>query len=212
MTASLSQILAPAYIEDEDPSILLRQIAGWVSEARPISTKHPYGFWVTLLHRTEDEEWRFHLWPAGIKPVQGMPAPLHTHDRVVESRILRGRLRNVLYDIVEVAEGGLPEYEVVHGEDKYNPKNQNRLVKTGRRYAPTRRELEDLSLGESYSVPAHVFHEAVVPDDETTCTIVRMHAAAPGRAKILGTDGYPDELEFTRFSKPGIEVMPYIGS
>ena len=59
---------------------------------------------------------------------------LHTHDRVVESRILRGRLRNVLYDIAEVAEGGLPEYEVVHGGDKYSPKNQNRLVKTGRRY------------------------------------------------------------------------------
>jgi hypothetical protein len=210
MTANLLQILVPECVANEDPSILRRQIASWVSESQPISTKHPYGFWVILLHRTEHEEWRFHVWPAGIKPVQGMPAPLHTHERVVESRILQGRLRNLVYDITEVAGGGLPEYEVVHGGDKYSPKNQNRLVKTGRRYAATVRETRDLILGESYSVPAHVFHEAVAPDRETTCTIVRMHAAVLGKVKILGTDGYPEELEFTRLSKPGIEVLPLI--
>ncbi len=210
MIDSLSQRLTPEYVASEDPSILRRQIASWVYEFQPISTKHPYGFWVILLHRTEHEEWRFHVWPAGIKLVQGMPAPLHTHDRVVESRILQGRLQNLVYDITEVARGGLPEYEVVHGGDKYNPQNQNRLVKTGRRHAAALRESQDLMLGENYSVPAHVFHEAVAADSETTCTIVRMHAAAPGTVKVLGTDGYPDKLQFTRFSKPGVEVLPLI--
>jgi hypothetical protein len=136
-----------------------------------------------------------------------MPAPIHTHDTVVDSRILKGALENITYLLRPTETGGLPIYEVRHTGDKYSPKNKNRLYKRLDRFIPEVAARQKLGVGDSYNVPPHVFHEARVYEGDVTCTIVRMHSQAPGPVKILGADGYPAEIEFKRVFAPADEQV-----
>jgi hypothetical protein len=136
-----------------------------------------------------------------------MPAPIHTHDKVVWSRILKGELQNITYLLKQMSTGGLPMYEARHVGDKYAPENRNVLVKTIERYVAAERTRQTIHSGQNYTLPAHIFHEAVVPDSQATCTVVRMHSRVPGPVRILGTDGYPTQIEFTRDSRPADEVV-----
>jgi hypothetical protein len=214
MTVELSIPLSSSYVAQRDPSALLDTIAEWVMCTRPISTQHPYGFWVILLCRTETEEWRFHMWSKDRSAPGGMPAPIHTHEKVVDSRILMGELENITYRVRSTDAGGYPVYVARHISDKYSPENRNLLVKTPERYIPVRASQQTLSVGDAYSVQAHVFHEARVREGILTCTIVRMHSPSPGPVQILGSDGYPPEIEFKRMSASAYEVFKsnfYIG-
>jgi hypothetical protein len=207
MDAEFLVTLAPTYVSKQDPEALVYKIRRWILDARPFATEHPYGFWVILLRRADNEEWRFHLWPQRRPPVTGMPAPIHTHDKVVDSRILKGALENITYLLRPTETGGLPIYEARHVSDKYSPENKNILCRTPDRFIPEVAARQNLGVGHSYNVPPHVFHEARVFEGDVTCTIVRMHSQAPGPAKILGADGYPGEIEFKRAFAPAAELI-----
>jgi len=122
MATELPIPLSRSYISQEEPSALLDTIAAWVMRARPISTLHPYGFWVILLSRVATDEWRLHLWPKHRIAPDGMPAPIHRHDKVVDSRVLMGELENITYGVEYTATGEHPVYEARHISDKYSPK------------------------------------------------------------------------------------------
>lgn len=199
--------LSSDYVAAVAPNELLKEIRNWGASTASVATKHPYGFWVILLHQTDTEEWRFHLWAENRPPTDGMPAPIHTHDKIVDSRVLLGELQNVAYDVTPVQRGGLPVYEARHSADKYTAQNKNILIKTVERRAVIVNINRIMVSGESYSVPAHSFHEAKVCDGLFTCTIVRMHSRIPGSVQILGADGYPDIIEFRRASAPVAEVI-----
>jgi len=142
---------------------------------------HPHGFHVVLLYRTDSEEWRFHFWPQGPRLIAGMPAFIHTHDRHVESRILQGQLTNVLYDVAAVPAGGQPLYKVRYSGDRYASATSNFLRKTTTRVQPTIRRRDDMGRGDTYHVERHAYHEAVVPEQLATSTLVCMRARSPGR-------------------------------
>jgi hypothetical protein len=177
---------------------LLADIRGWIEAAQPSSLIHPHGFLVLLLHRADREEWRFHVWPQGVRLISGMPGPIHTHDKVVDSRVLKGELTNVVYSVAEAPTGGLPVYEVEYARDKYDPRATNLLKRSSARVDPSAIGEQLVPAGERYSVPAHVFHQAVVPESVCTCTIVRMHSPAPGPVKVIGVDGYPETIGLQR--------------
>jgi len=136
-----------------------------------------------------------------------MRAPIHTHDKIVDSRVLLGELDNVVYDVTPTQTGGLPIYEATQMADKYRPENKNLLIKTLERRIPRLTLRKTVTVGDCYTVPAHAFHEANVPDELITCTIVRMHSQTVGPIQILGADGYPDIIEITRASAPACEVI-----
>jgi hypothetical protein len=98
---------------------LLCRIRKWISATGPACLVHPLGFCVVLLQKNDDEEWRFHVWPKGARRITGMPALIHTHNKVVESKILRGELSNIIYSVAGVAKGGAPVYEVEYLGDRY---------------------------------------------------------------------------------------------
>ena len=131
-----------------------------------------------------------------------MPAKIHTHDRVVESRILLGELVDIQYDLVTMESGGQPIYQVAYCGDKYAAKTCNVLRKTEDRAEVTARAEQVLRTGDSYRVDAHMYHEAVVEEDVATATIVCMHSPAPGVSKVLGSMCFPDEIVFRRVSQP----------
>jgi hypothetical protein len=207
MPSDLGSRLTAAYIASERPSIILDYIIAGTLDQRLTATVHPYGFFVILLARSAEEEWRFHIWPPNRDIGDGMPAPIHTHEKTVTSRILRGALTNITYSVEFASDGALPVYEVRHLADKYGSDNKNILIKRAERGTAHQESAETYDVGDTYTVPPHVFREALTPTSLASCTIVQMHSGVPGVVKILGTDGYEDRLEFTRRSCLAAEAM-----
>jgi hypothetical protein len=194
------------YIHNAAPNILLDEIRGWIETAQPVSLLHPNGFLVLLLNRTESEEWRFHVWPQGRQLLSGMPGAIHTHDKQVDSRVLRGRLTNIVYSVAESVTGQ-PLYVVDYPEDKYDPRSKNLLTRTSLRLTAQAIKSEHVTIGKRYSLPPDTFHEAVVPDDICTCTLVRMHSRIRKTVKVIGLDGYPETITINRQTLTPSEAM-----
>lgn len=190
--------LTLAYVQSASAPLLLTGLKSWLARENPVCLMHPHGFYVVLLHCTGAEEWRFHIWPEGARNVVGMPAFIHTHDRHVESRVLQGELTNILYDVSEVTSGGQPLYIVKYDGDRYAASTSNLLRRTDRRVEPTVRLRETVGLGGMYRIERHTFHEAVVPENLTTITLVCMHRRSPGGVKVIGIDGYRAAITLVR--------------
>lgn len=201
MPADFVARLTAEHVQTAMPNALLADIREWIEEEQPSSLIHPHGFFVMLLHRSGHEEWRLHVWPRGTRHICGMPAFIHTHDKVLDSRVLKGELTNVVYSIAETSSGGLPVYEVEYPSDKYDPHATNLLKRTLARVNASAIGRRFVAVGERYTVPAHVFHRAVVSERTCTCTIVRMHSPTPGPVKVIGIDGYPDTICLQRVKR-----------
>lgn len=170
----------------------------WLTRANPTCLIHPHGFYVVLLGRTATEEWRLHFWPKGARIVAGMPAFIHTHNCHVESRILTGQITNILYNVTVESSGGHPLYEVHYSGDRYATATSNSLRQTGRRVHAAIQRRDTYKSGDVYSVERNAYHEAVVSEQSSTSTLVCMHGRLPGAVMVVGVDGYPQTIAFTR--------------
>lgn len=189
------------------PKSLVGIAREWIERTSPTCLVHPHGFWVVLLSKSQTEEWRFHYWPKGPRFTTGMPARIHTHDRVVESRIVLGQIKHIVHRLVNTKSGGRPVYKVLYVGDKYSQETSNVLAKTVDRAEVGLKIEQTMNVGSSYRVEAHTYHEAVVGNEFATATVVCMHSHAPGNAKVLGLDSYPDEVSFRRLGRSVEEVL-----
>ncbi|WP_236217265.1 hypothetical protein [Pseudomonas rhodesiae] len=180
------------------PGDALAQIRATIATRHLTGLRHPHGFYVVLLHRDIREEWRLHVWPDTTRQYVGMPARVHTHDRHVDSRLLVGTLSNVTYRSQVCGEGGYPLYQVTYLGDKYYEATKNVLRKSSVRLAVEEVERMTMIAGDSYRVDRHTFHEAMVPNGQTTITLVCLHGYEPGSVGVLGIDGYSRDLVFER--------------
>lgn len=163
----------------------------WISDTNPSCLLHPHGFHVLLLKRSEGEEWRLHLWTPTARQSTGMPARIHTHDRHVESRILKGILLNLDYHPIATNEQGQPLYSVTYAGDRYVGETANVLQNTGGRISLTETGRRQLRIGDHYRLERHTYHEAIVPEHQATITLLCMHSRDPGPIMVVGLDGYP---------------------
>lgn len=198
MRAETSIFLTHQQVRSTPTHVLLADLKAWLIRMNPGALLHPHGFHVVLLSRTDEEEWRLHFWPPGPRVVTGMPAFIHTHDRHVDSWVLQGRLTNILYDVQIVPAGGTPLYEVGYAGDRYRSMTSNILSRTAQRVQAGVLSEATMQPGDTYRVDRHDYHEAIVPDDVCTATLVRMHARAPGAVKVVGLDGFPETIAFRR--------------
>lgn len=174
------------------------EIRDLLATENPTCLRHPHGFYVALLARNSDEEWRLHVWPKGRRRITGMPAFIHTHNCRVESRVLIGTLTNVTYEAVDVSIGGAPLYEVGYSADRYLSNTTNRLERLDRRVDMRVHQSLEVNAGMTYCVERHEFHEVVVPNEQMTATLVRMTARRPGPVFVAGVDGFPALIDFKR--------------
>ena len=123
MSVELKFPLTVGQLRLVSPAYLVERVKGWMERNDTNCLLHPHGFWVVLLNKSETEEWRFHYWPKESRKTTGMPARIHTHNKVVESRILLGELKNTEYRLVRMKSGGRPIYQVGYGGDKYDQEN-----------------------------------------------------------------------------------------
>lgn len=188
-------------------------LRAWITEHKPLCLKHPHGFYVMLLKRSHDEQWRLHLWPNGHREITGMPARIHLHDMHVTSRLLIGALTNVQYISSPVAAGsvsGHPVYKVVYEGNRYARQTANTLRRTSMREAVTETDRLSLRAGNTYRIERYTLHEAVVATNVATCTLVCMHEHADGMVKLMGVDGYPEALSFVRTEHDGSIFLDYL--
>lgn len=198
MDAELDTLLSIPMAWETPAGELLVSVQKWITEARPTCLVHPHGFYVLLLKRADGEEWRLHLWPKNQHKISGMPAKIHTHDRHIESRILKGSLTNVSYQAKEVNGGGLPLYLVSYLGDRYSQTTTNVLERSTTRLQVEETSRSHLRAGDHYRIERHTLHEAIVPDDQCTLTLVCMHSLEAKPVMVIGIDGYPDQLAFER--------------
>lgn len=185
----------------------------WITQEAPKCLKHPHGFYVMLLKRSDVEQWRLHLWPNGVRQITGMPARIHLHDTHVSSRILVGALTNIQYVSTPVADGsaeGHPVYEVIYEGNRYKQQTANTLRKTQGREVAIETHRFTLQAGDTYQIPRYSLHEAEVARDVATCTLVCMHERADGVVKLMGVDGYPEDISFVRTEHDGSIFLDYL--
>jgi|GEM_PF-3315819 len=198
MPVNRSFLLSRDQLRSASESVLQNMVLTWLERVNPTCLLHPHGFYVALLGRNEVEEWRFHFWPSTFRTTLGMPANIHTHDRHVESRILQGQLTNILYDVPETLVGGQPIYSVRYEGDRYLSGTSNCLYKSNTRGLPVIQQSVTMKRGDFYQVERHAYHEAVVPDQLATATLVCMHSQSAGEVRVVGVDGYPETVSFQR--------------
>ncbi|MBF8745350.1 hypothetical protein [Pseudomonas monteilii] len=198
MPAELDALLRRPLAWGAPVPTLLAALRKWISDTNPSCLLHPHGFHVLLLKRSEGEEWRLHLWPPTARQSTGMPARIHTHDRHVESRILKGSLLNMDYRSVVTNEHGHPLYSVTYAGDRYVGNTSNILQNTGERIALTETGRRQLGIGDHYRLERHTYHEAIAPEHQATITLVCMHSRDPGAIMVVGLDGYPEVVAFER--------------
>lgn len=182
----------------------------WLERRTPTYLIHPHGFYVVLLQRTEREEWRLHHWPAGTRATRGMPAFTHTHNCHVESMVLKGKLTNVVCRVTEVEEGGRPLYEVCYAGDRYDGTTSNVLKKTGARVVEAVESSEVCVSGDCYHVERNAYHQACLSELDETTTLVCMHERDSSAVMVVGLDGYPDEIEFTREEGVALDFVDWL--
>lgn len=49
-----------------------------------------------------------------------------------------------------------------------------------------------------YHVERHAYHDAIVPAQIPTATVVCMHGRTLEPAMVIGLDGYPEKIDFKR--------------
>ncbi|MCA4964083.1 hypothetical protein [Pseudomonas sp. Y24-6] len=210
MAANLESLLQADRAWDAGVSELLTALRQWIGETAPLCLRHPHGFYVLPLKLIDEEEWRLHLWPNGNREIKGMPARIHTHDRHIDSRILLGGLTNICYDAHAADVDGKPVYTVAYHGDKYQKTTTNRLQRSAETLHLEEVTRRVLVAGECYRIERHTFHEAQVSEALTTCTLIRMHSYEPGAIRVVGIEGYPDEVAFEREQFEGKLFLHFI--
>lgn len=210
MYADLGFPLTKDYIRNLSAASILDAVRIWLERANPICLIHPHGFYVVLLSRNNTEEWRFHFWPKGFRSATGMPAYIHTHDRQIQSRVLQGKITNILYDLDTVSSGGYPLYQVKYHGDKYKNMTKNTLQNTHRRVKTLIRSCHTIGCGDTYQIERHTYHESVVLNQVATSTIVCMYGHSPGPIMVVGLDGYPETITFTRTKQYAHKLTKYL--
>ena len=210
MPVELEFPLSLERLHSMSPAGLIEGARRWMEQRNTNCLVHPHGFWIVLLNRSATEEWRFHYWPRGYRYSTGMSGKIHTHDKVVESRIVLGELKNIEYRVNGVESAEQPIYRVIYGGDKFVQDTSNVLRKTEECVEAVATAEEILRVGDSYRVEAHTYHEAVVAEDVATATIVCMHSQVAGPVKVVGLASYPDKIVFQRRSQPIDKLLELI--
>ncbi|MFG1752504.1 hypothetical protein [Streptosporangium sandarakinum] len=185
---------------------VLRDIA---SGASPVAgVRHPLGFLCLPLERTGEYGVCLHIWSGALPRAASTTSQIHCHSWDLVSHVLYGRVENVRADVGDAgggagdgaagAAGGTPghagEAAAGDGGTTVPPGATHRVFEVvsdagGDRILPTPRTVrcapgvsEVYGPGETYTLPAGVFHSSVVPGGETA-TIALGHGR-PGRSDL----------------------------
>ena len=153
------------------------------------AVRHPLGFVCLPVERTGDFGVCLHIWTPEVRPVPSTTSPVHCHSWELVSFVLYGTVRNVRMDIdggPGAESGGTRQVFEVFSEG-----GVDELRATGRtvRCSPGRSSTH--RTGESYTLPAGVFHTTLIEDGRDAATVALGRQAPGGGDLSLGPLGIP---------------------
>ena len=149
------------------------------------AVRHPLGFVCLPVERSGELGVCLHIWTPEVRPAPSTTSPVHCHSWDLLSFVLYGTVRNVRMDIRDVHRGQAADaarqiFEVLsRGE-------VDELRATGRavQYSPGRSSTH--RTGESYTLPAGVFHTTLIEDGQDAATVALGRHTPSGGDLSLG--------------------------
>ncbi|MQA96426.1 MAG: hypothetical protein GEV11_17910 [Streptosporangiales bacterium] len=166
---------------------------------RPSALRHPLGFIYVPLWRGDGAVLRLHLWPAGPRPAP-TTSPYHDHTWDLTSLVLYGRIENHLVEIDEAGPDAAYRMFEIHGAGA-----QDDIRDTGRLIRHRIRQIQRVGAGETYTMPAGLFHATYVPDGRQAATLVLAERRLRAPEHTIG-DVVTVSHSVTRRSCPGEDV------
>lgn len=156
---------------------------------------HPLGFVSCVIDEVSSSHVaRVHYWPECERRVKNPDWPIHTHTYSLESLVLAGTVRDLQYRVQPGTEWC--EYSVNY----YSGGSE--LVRTSNE-VDTIAEVDELRrAGSRYEVPRGVYHQTLVPREQSAVTLVLLTDHSSDAPKVLGSklaERYPyDRISFDR--------------
>lgn len=145
------------------------------------AVRHPLGFLCLPVERSGDLGVCLHIWTPEVRPAPSTTSLVHCHSWDLLSFVLYGTVRNVRMDIDD-ASGGTEQqvFEVVsqYGVDE--------LKATGRAVHCFPGASSTHRTGESYTLPAGVFHSTLIEEGKDAATIALGRQSPGGGDLSLG--------------------------
>lgn len=155
---------------------------------------HPLGFVSCIIKQTEEFTLRVHFWPKGERRVKNPDWPIHTHSYFLSSYVLQGGIRDIRYKSIEGGQNVVYSVRYFEGGSE--------ITQTADKVGVVPLVDELRCEGDSYVVDLNVFHQSVVPVDQSAVTLVALSNFTDSPPLVLGTpakERYP--YERTPFDK-----------
>lgn len=145
------------------------------------AVRHPLGFVCLPVERSGDFGVCLHIWTPEVRPAPSTTSPVHCHSWDLLSFVLYGTVRNVRMDVDEAsAEVTQQIFEVVSRGDVDELRATGRAV----RHSPGRSSTH--RTGDSYTLPAGVFHTTLIEDGKDAATVALGRQTPGGGDLSLG--------------------------
>lgn len=165
---------------------------------------HPNGF--IQLNLNKNGSTRLHVWPepdSGLKK-QESDNTIHDHIFDMESRILCGKLTNVVYGWQGVDAIRNPDIVTrlfeVYQADYPTPKEDSFLHKTNKMGFLNQIDRVTMTRGSEYALSAWQYHDSI--SQELTATVMHKTNIYGGNPRVLCRYGTVPDVVFSRFSNP----------
>ncbi|ACZ85932.1 hypothetical protein [Streptosporangium roseum] len=148
-----------------------------------VGVRHPLGFLCLPLERTEEHGVCVHIWSSTLPRAASTTSQIHCHSWDLVSHVLYGRVENVRADVGDATAGATHRvFEVLSDAEgdriRPTPRTVRCLPGVSEVYGP----------GQTYTLPAGVFHASVIPGGETAT--IALGRGRPGRSDLsLGPPG-----------------------
>ena len=145
------------------------------------AVRHPLGFLCLPLERSGDLGVCLHIWTPEVLPAPSTTSPVHCHSWDLLSFVLYGTVRNVRMEVSEASATGTQQvFEVVSQGDLDELRATGRAVNCAPAKSTTHRT------GESYTLPAGVFHSTLIEDGRDAATVALGRQTPGGGDLSLG--------------------------
>ena len=174
-------------------------LPGWAREVlkaigsgdSPVTAvRHPLGFLCLPLERTEEHGVCVHVWSGALPHAASTTSQIHCHSWDLVSHVLYGRVENV-------SRGRQRHGLGRHPPDLRGGQRDRRRPRSGRPPRTVRCDRgtsEVFGPGQTYTLPAGVFHASLIPGDGETATVA-LGRGRPGRRDLsLGPPDLPAHL------------------
>jgi len=157
---------------------------------------HPLGFVSCVIDELPSSHVvRVHYWPKSQRRVKNPDWPIHTHTYRLRSLVLAGEVRDIQYRISPGSEWCVYSVNYYSGGSEIirTPHEVDAIV-----------EIDELRRsGNHYEVPRGVYHQTLVPIEQTAITLVLLTDHDSDTPKVLGSklaERYPyNRVPFDRY-------------